>query len=376
MSAAAPGWLRDPPRRPSGRLVSVGNVVMDITLWVPALPASGSDVFAQSSGMSVGGSFNVLVAAVRQGLPAAYGGAHGTGPFGDAAREALRAAGIEVLLPSVPGQDTGYDIAITEDGGERTFITAAGAEACLSPELADTLTISPRDFVHVSGYGLLHDSNREAILQLLDRLPAATVVLLDPGPLGHDIPASPLERVLHRANWWSGSLAEALRATGCADATSAARQLARFGRAGRRDAASGTSDEVRRAGDASGADDAGFGAVDASGSSDAISRVRVAVSGADADLGVVVRLGLDGCIVLAPGGDPVHVSGFIVDAVDTNGAGDAHVGAFLAGLAAGRDPTDAARRANACAAISTTRFGPATAPTAAEVTAFIIQDSV
>ena len=52
-------------------------------------------------------------------------------------------------------------------------------------------------------------------------------------------------------------------------------------------------------------------------------------------MGVVVRLGADGCVILAPGDEPVHVPGFAVEALDSNGAGDAHVGAFLAALATG-----------------------------------------
>ena len=41
--------------------------------------------------------------------------------------------------------------------------------------------------------------------------------------------------------------------------------------------------------------------------------------------------------------------------VDTNGAGDAHSGAFIAALAAGAADTAAARSANAAAALSVTR---------------------
>lgn len=89
-------------------------------------------------------------------------------------------------------------------------------------------------------------------------------------------------------------------------------------------------------------------------------------------MGVIVRLGADGCVVVAPGSEPLHVPGFVVEAQDSNGAGDAHVGAFLAALAAGRHPLDAARRANACAALAVTRPGPATAPAAAEIDAFLV----
>ena len=62
-----------------------------------------------------------------------------------------------------------------------------------------------------------------------------------------------------------------------------------------------------------------------------------------------------------------EIGGFAVTAVDTNGAGDAHVGAFIAGLAAGLTPSAAALRANAAAALAVTRRGPTTAPGQVEV---------
>ena len=53
--------------------------------------------------------------------------------------------------------------------------------------------------------------------------------------------------------------------------------------------------------------------------------------------------------------------------VDTTGAGDAHSGVFLAALADGLPVADAARRANAAAALAVTRSGPATSPDRAEL---------
>lgn len=318
MSAALP----TPPR-----LVSVGNVILDLTARVPQLPERGGDVLAESTGITPGGTFNVLVAAARQGLNAAYGGAHGTGPFGDLARAAMRREGIDILTDPIPAVDTGYDVAITDAGGERTFITAVGAEARLSLNVLETLKVDPHDLVYVSGYGLLHPANREAILGWLPQLPAETIVFVDPGPLGHDIPREALEAVLQRADWWSSNLAEAQRSTGADDPAEAAERLVREGFAAQ-----------------------------------GIRRSR---------LGVIVRLGPEGCLLQLPGGEPLEVPGFAVDAIDTNGAGDAHAGAFLAALAAGLPPADAARRANAGAAIAVTRQGPATAPTAAELDRFL-----
>jgi sugar/nucleoside kinase (ribokinase family) len=57
--------------------------------------------------------------------------------------------------------------------------------------------------------------------------------------------------------------------------------------------------------------------------------------------------------------------------LDSNGAGDTHTGAFIAALATGADDVAAARTANAAAALSVTRRGPATAPTAAELARFL-----
>ena len=87
--------------------------------------------------------------------------------------------------------------------------------------------------------------------------------------------------------------------------------------------------------------------------------------------GVLVRMGQDGCLLGQVGAPPVRVPGFTVDVVDTSGAGDTHTGTFIAVLAQGRDPADAACAANAAAALSVTRRGPATAPTAAGLAAFL-----
>ena len=87
--------------------------------------------------------------------------------------------------------------------------------------------------------------------------------------------------------------------------------------------------------------------------------------------GVLVRTGPDGCLLGRTALPVVHVPGFPVDAVDTNGAGDTHTGTFIAALARGADPPDAARTANAAAALSVTRRGPATAPARDELARFL-----
>jgi len=87
--------------------------------------------------------------------------------------------------------------------------------------------------------------------------------------------------------------------------------------------------------------------------------------------GVLVRTGPEGCLLAFSTTDPVQVPGFRVTVLDTNGAGDTHTGTFIAALAMGADEMMAARTANAAAALSVTRRGPATAPTAAELARFL-----
>jgi len=141
------------------RLVSVGNVIVDRSLHIPSLPERGGDVLARDVGTTPGGAFNALVAAARQGLSSAYGGAHGTGPFGDRVRLALDAEGIEVLQPPSTEADTGFDIALIDDEGERTFVTVFGAEAALTSVGLAGIRLGTGDLVHVSGYGLLEGTN-------------------------------------------------------------------------------------------------------------------------------------------------------------------------------------------------------------------------
>jgi sugar/nucleoside kinase (ribokinase family) len=307
------------------RLLYLGNVVVDIVLDVPALPGRGGDVLARGSQLSPGGGFNVMAAAARQGLPVAYAGAHGTGPFGDLARAGLAAEGIEVLQPARPDTDTGFVVAVVDDTAERTFVTSRGAEATLTGADLAGLATRPGDAAGLSGYSLVHPSNRGALLGWLARLPAENTVVFDPGPLVGSIPPGALDEVLGRADWLTCNAREAAALTGedrpAAALGALADRLATRGRPGAR---------------------------------------------------VLVRTGPDGCLLSSfSATQPLAVPGFPVTARDSNGAGDTHTGVFIAALAAGANAAEAARRANAAAAISVTRCGPATAPTAAELAQFL-----
>ena len=86
---------------------------------------------------------------------------------------------------------------------------------------------------------------------------------------------------------------------------------------------------------------------------------------------VVVTMGAEGALVVA--GDGVEsIAGHPVGAVDTTAAGDSFCGALAAGLEEGLDLVAGARRANAAAALSTTRRGAQPSlPTRAELDDFL-----
>jgi sugar/nucleoside kinase (ribokinase family) len=301
------------------RLVHLGNIVVDVVLSVPALPEPGGDVLATRAETAAGGGFNVMAAAARQGLAVAYGGVIGTGPFASLALAACAAEGIEVLQLPKPGRDTGLVISIVDGTGERTFLTSRGAEATLTAADLGPVRPAPGDAVYLSGYGLAHPSNAAALLAWLGRLDGDHLVVFDPGPLAGELPGGVLDAVLARANWLTCNARESALLTGLAGPHEALRALAaRLPRAG-----------------------------------------------------LLVRTGPGGCLLGRPGSPPEHVRGFPVTPVDTNGAGDTHTGAFLAALASGAGPAEAARRANAAAAFSVTRRGPATGPTTAELARFL-----
>jgi ribokinase len=86
----------------------------------------------------------------------------------------------------------------------------------------------------------------------------------------------------------------------------------------------------------------------------------------------IITTGRAGCILAESGSTPIHVPGHKVEPLDTTGAGDCFAGWFAAELADGRALEEAARRANAAAAISVTRAGAGSSmPTKSEVESFL-----
>lgn len=299
----------------SATLFHLGNVVIDIVARVDDLPPQGGDVIASGSLVTPGGGFNVMAAATRQGLSTVYGGLLGSGPFGALAAQALNAENISYSREPERDTDTGFVICLVDSQGERTFVTAPGAEAQLTPRHLEQIVPSPSDLVYVSGYSLIYPSNRNTLLPWISNLPKDTMLFFDPGPLVAEIPVQALAVLWDRAQWVTCNAREATLLT----------------------------------------------------KEDSPARAAWRIAQTTRHQQIVVRDGARGCVFVCQDQPPTPVPGLIVDVVDTNGAGDTHTGTFMAALARSMPPYEALQWANGAAAWSVTQSGPATSPTHQEL---------
>jgi sugar/nucleoside kinase (ribokinase family) len=302
------------------RLLHVGSAVVDYIYRIDALPAPGTEKTAATYEIAAGGGFNMMVAATRTGLPVAYGGQHGTGRNGDFLRDAFAREGIDVLTPPSPDMDSGNCVVLVTADAERTFVSWPGAEGHLGPARLPDLKVRPGDWLFATGYTLSYPGSRDAVVALIESLPAANPLVFDPTPVVAEIPQPLLSRVLARTTWLSCNTDEAAAIAGIGEGAAA----------------------------------------------------RLLDVHCPNAAGVVIRSGAAGCLVCLRDGSERAVPGFQVEAIDTNGAGDTHIGAFVSALARGADPFEGALYANAAAAISVTRRGGASAPTDAEIQEFLV----
>ena len=319
------------PASPAGRVVLMGQILVDLAVRGEALPTPGGDVWAIDEGMHVGGGFNALVAARRMGAEAVSLSPIGDGPYSSLIQAALAREGITDLGPRIVGIDNGFCIAFTDRTGERTFISTKGAET-MAPESAwadFVRTMNPGDVLYVDGYLMDHPANREAAEAALRLLPEGVHVLLDVSPVIGIPEVLPSNDVIVSMNH---------------------REAQEIGQQ--------------------------------SEDSSIRDRCRAPHEAARAMLGllgrpVLVRAGAAGAYFVRPAGtapnasneDAAHIPTPHVEAIDTNGAGDAHSGVLAASVAHGIPMGRALLLANCAGALSTTAVGPASCPTRSQIEA-------
>ena len=308
----------------AGRVVLMGQILVDRVLQGARPIHGGGSEWARDGGTHVGGGFNALVAARRMGAEAISLSPIGAGPHASMIEAALAREGIVDAGPRVDGMDNGFCVAMIGHDAERTFISTKGAET-MTPETAwadFVRTMNPGDVLYIDGYLMDHPANREAAEAALRVLPEGVRVLLDVSPV-IGIPESlPAHHAIISMN------------------SVEARAIAKQSR------------------------------LDGYLPFDSLSCRLAQTLGRD----TLIRLGASGAY-FARSASPdsetsaAHIPTPTVDAVDTNGAGDAHTGVLAASLALGIPLERGLVLANCAGALASTVPGPASCPTREDIEA-------
>jgi ribokinase len=299
-----------------GRVFVAGSINMDVVATADRHPQVGETVAGREVFYFPGGKgANQAVAAAKLGAPTTLIGRVGTDAFGRDLRTFLAAQGIDLaFVRDTPEAHTGTAI-ITVANADNTIVVVPGANALVTT--ADVAASSlARGDVAVSQFEI----PLPAIGAFFKRARAAgATMILNPAP------ALPFDRKLL-------DLVDILILNES--------ELGFLARTELRD-----TDDHTRFLEAARLLQAGTGKI------------------------ICVTLGKRGVVALVDG-EPVVISGRVVETVDTTGAGDCFVGAVAAQLASGKPIRDAFETANIAASICVQRMGAAPSmPTAAEVSA-------
>lgn len=289
----------------TGSVVVVGSVNTDLVAYVERLPAPGETVggarFAETAG---GKGANQAVAAARAGASCALYGAVGDDPYGRARTADLTAAGVVTdHVAALPDHRSGVALICVDARGENQIAVAPGANGAF---------------------------RLDANAFRADLGPGDVVLLQNEIDVSVTMAAAALARERGAAVMWN--VAPALTAVGAAE----------------RAAIAGVDYLIVNAGEL-----------------DALTPRRSGESAAEAARRAVARLGCSRVLVtsgaegavLADAHGAHRQAAHPVRAIDTVGAGDCFAGVFAAGIAAGRDPLAALRRAVVAAALCVTREG-------------------
>ena len=314
-----------------GRVVLIGQILVDRVFTMTTEFYGTYTKWVTDKGPHVGGGLNALVAARRMGAEAVSLSPIGEGPNASLIEQALAREGIVDAGPRVEGVDNGFCVALIDSRAERTFISTKGAET-MAPASAwadFARTMTPHDVLYVDGYLMDHPANREAAEAALRALPEGVRVVLDVSPVIGIPDGLPTDGVIVSMNH--------------REAQEIAHQR---GEASVRDQCN----KPREA-----------------------ARAMVSLLHRP----VLVRAGAQGAYVGGPAQPAANTTADNVtaiptprvEAIDTNGAGDAHSGVLAAALAQGIPLERALLLANCAGALSTTVVGPASCPTRDQIEA-------
>lgn len=140
----------------------VGDLMVDVVV-AHRLPIQvGTDTAAHTRLVGGGSAANTACWLASLGEPPQLLAARGTDHLGDIAEADLAAAGVSFVGPALADAATGTCVVLVGPDGERTMLPDRGANDRL-PVSAVVGALDPLpDWVHLSGYAILHEGSRDA----------------------------------------------------------------------------------------------------------------------------------------------------------------------------------------------------------------------
>jgi sugar/nucleoside kinase (ribokinase family) len=178
---------------PEGPVVVVGDVMTDVVAAVGEPLTGRSDVPAHLTTRQGGAGANVAHWLTALGVPTAFVGCVGDDPFGVEATAVLQVAGVDVHVTTDPHLPTGSCVVLSGADGGLSRLPDAGANSALSTRAIPVPLVRSARWLHLSGYTVLNPGSREAALVALRAAHEAGV------PTSVDAAsAAPLQAVGHK----------------------------------------------------------------------------------------------------------------------------------------------------------------------------------
>ncbi len=185
----------------TGPVVVIGDIMTDIVVKPYGDLALGTDQFATITPLPGGSAANQAVWLASNDVPVRLCSRVGAEDHARIVRS-LRQAGVDPVIASDPDRPTGSLVALIAPDGERSFFTDRGANDELDHDDLPATVLDGAALLHVSGYALVAPKSRAAVLDLIAAARRREIaVTLDPGSAGFLRRIGP-ERFLH---WTAGA---------------------------------------------------------------------------------------------------------------------------------------------------------------------------
>ena len=181
-----------------GRVLVLGELLMDHALQSEKYPSFGSDVWARDLGQSPGGTFRALIAARRMGAQVVSLCPLGQGPIAGALSQILEREGIVDAGPRLAEGDNRYRLcASTEDGRGLNISTNIALPDHAARTWAEAIAaMGPSDVLLIDGSLVAHERYAHALSEAVRWLPNHARVVFDASSHEGFVPGLPLDNLI------------------------------------------------------------------------------------------------------------------------------------------------------------------------------------